>query len=116
MGILGTLVFVFLVIHLKGFWYEMHYGNVPVVDYDGAPTRDLYTVISAAYAEWYWVLVYVISMAAVGFHLSHGFQSAFQTLGLNHVKYSPVIKVVGTAFAVLVPIAFAAIPIIMHFN
>lgn len=116
MGILGTLVLVFLVIHLKGFWYEMHYGNIPTLNYDGADTRDIYTVVDAVYAQWYWVLIYVVSMIAVGFHLSHGFQSAFQTLGLNHIKYSPIIKFVGTAFAILVPAAFAVIPLIMHFN
>lgn len=116
MGILGTLILVFLIIHLKGFWYEMHYGDVPYKNYDGYEARDLYAVVDQAYSQWYWVVVYVIGMFAVAFHLSHGFQSAFQTLGLSHVKYSPAIKFVGIAFAVLVPAGFAAIPIMMFFN
>ncbi|MEO1625514.1 MAG: hypothetical protein AAFV25_10190, partial [Bacteroidota bacterium] len=53
----------------------------------------------------------VISMIVVGFHLFHGFQSSFQTLGLNHKKYTPVIKMTGAAFSVLVPLGFAVIPV-----
>ena len=116
MGILGTLIFVFLIIHLKGFWYEMHYGQIPYKNYDGYQARDLYAVVDEVYSHWYWVVVYIVGMFAVAFHLSHGFQSAFQTLGLNHVKYSPVIRFVGMAFAILVPTGFAAIPIMMFFN
>jgi succinate dehydrogenase / fumarate reductase cytochrome b subunit len=55
-------------------------------------------------------------MAAVGFHLYHGFASAFQTLGLNHLKYNGVIEVVGKSFAVIVSILFAIIPVVMYFN
>jgi succinate dehydrogenase / fumarate reductase cytochrome b subunit len=54
---------------------------------------------------------YVLALAGLGLHLSHGFQSAFQTLGINHPKYTPIIKAVGILFAVAVAGAFAAIPI-----
>nr|HMU04365.1 succinate dehydrogenase [Saprospiraceae bacterium] len=50
-------------------------------------------------------------MMVLSFHLWHGFQSAFQTLGLNHKKYSPLIKSVGKAYAILIPLGFAIIPI-----
>lgn len=116
MGILGTVILVFLIIHLKGFWYEMHYGAIPYKNYDGFEARDLYAVVDEVYSHWYWVAIYVIGMFAVAFHLSHGFQSAFQTLGLSHIKYSPAIKFVGAAFAILVPAGFAVIPIMMFFN
>lgn len=113
MGILGTFVFIFLVIHLRGFWYEMHWGGIPTANYDGVEVKDLYTVVQEAYSQWWYVAVYVVSMILLMFHLVHGFQSAFQTLGLNHPKYNPVIKVVGLAYAIIVPGAFAAIPILM---
>jgi succinate dehydrogenase / fumarate reductase cytochrome b subunit len=116
MGILGTLILVFLVIHLKGFWYEMHWGGIPTKTYDGVEVKDLYTVVNTAYAQILWVVVYVISMIVVGFHLWHGFASAFQTLGLNHLKYNPIIRTVGRAFAIIVPFLFALIPIIMYLN
>lgn len=111
MGILGTFVFIFLVIHLKDFWVEMHWGGIEHVSYAGRDVKDLYTVVAIAFSRSWYVILYVVSMLLLGFHLWHGFASAFQTLGLNHVKYNPVIKFVGRAFAIIVPALFAAIPI-----
>lgn len=116
MGILGTLILLFLVFHLQGFWYQMHWGGIPTKNYDGIETKDLYSVVAFAYSQWWYVAIYVISMAILAFHLYHGFGSAFQTLGLNHVKYNPVIKVIGVAYAVIVPALFALIPIVMFLD
>lgn len=116
MGILGTLVLVFLVVHLKGFWAETHFGNLEVKDYDGVEAKDLFFVVDAAYSNIWYVVLYVTSMAIVGFHLYHGFGSAFQTLGLNHVKYNGIIRFVGVAFSIIVPFLFALIPILMYLD
>lgn len=116
MGILGTFIFIFLVIHLRSFWYEMHYGDIPMATYDGQPYKDLYQVVDTAYSSFWFVLLYVVSMALLAFHLFHGFGSAFQTLGLNHVKYNPVIRIVGVAFSIVVPALFALIPVYMYLN
>jgi len=116
MGILGTFILLFLVIHLKGFWYEMHWGGIATANYEGKEVKDLYTVVEAAYGQLWYVGVYVVSMLILAFHLWHGFASAFQTLGLNHLKYNPVIKVIGRAFAIIVPALFALIPIWMFLN
>lgn len=116
MGILGTLILVFLIVHLKNFWYETHFGNIPVVNYDGVEAKDLYSVVDQAYTQLWYVILYVVSMAVVGFHLFHGFGSAFQTLGWNHVKYNPIIRFVGVAFSIIIPALFALIPIYMYFN
>jgi succinate dehydrogenase / fumarate reductase cytochrome b subunit len=62
------------------------------------------------------VALYVFSMGALAFHLWHGFGSAFQTLGLNHAKYTPIINFVGRAFAIIVPALFALIPVWMFFS
>lgn len=113
MGILGFIIFVFLVIHLRNFWYEMHWGSIPM---DEAGNKDLYIVVSAAFSEWWYVALYVVCMVGLAFHLSHGFSSAFQTLGINHSKYTPFIKKLGIVYAILVPAAFASIPLIMFFN
>ncbi|MBL7856700.1 MAG: succinate dehydrogenase cytochrome b subunit [Cyclobacteriaceae bacterium] len=113
MGILGTFILIFLVIHLKGFWYEMHWGGIATANYDGKEVKDLYAVVKEAYSQIWYVLVYVISMLLLAFHLWHGFSSAFQSLGLNHLKYNPVISFVGKAFAIIVPALFALIPIWM---
>jgi len=116
MGILGTLIFVFLIIHLRGFWYQMHWGDIGMVTYDGQEVKDLYSVVAAAYSQWWYVAIYLVGMAVLAFHLWHGFISAFQTLGVNHPKYNPVIKFVGKAFAIIVPLLFAIIPIFMFLN
>lgn len=116
MGILGTLILIFLVIHLKTFWAEMHWGGISTVTYDNEIYKDLYTVVDKAYAmEWY-VILYVVSMFVLAFHLWHGFISAFQTLGLNHLKYNGAIRFVGKAFAIIVPALFALIPIWMYLD
>lgn len=113
MGILGTFIFIFLVIHLKGFWYEMHWGGISVENYDGKEVKNLFAVVDTAYDQWWYVAIYTFSMLMLAFHLWHGFASAFQTLGLNHVKYNPVIKFVGRTFAIVVPALFALIPVWM---
>jgi len=113
MGILGTIIFIFLVIHLRGFWYEMHWGGISTQLYDGKEYKDLYQVVASAYTQWWYVGIYVVSMLFLAFHLWHGFSSAFQTLGLNHLKYNPVISFVGRAFAIIVPLLFAWIPVAM---
>lgn len=116
MGILGTFILIFLVIHLRSFWYEMHWGGIPTATYDGAEYKNLYAVVDHAYADLWFVLLYVVSMALLGFHLFHGFGSAFQTLGWNHVKYNSLIRSVGVGFAIVVPALFALIPVYMYLN
>lgn len=108
MSILGIILLVFLIIHLRGFWYEMQFGSLSL-DING--NKDLYAVIVAAYSQWWYVGIYVISMIALAFHLNHGFSSAFQSLGINHTKYTPIIKSVGSIFSILVPLIFALMPI-----
>jgi succinate dehydrogenase / fumarate reductase, cytochrome b subunit len=112
MGILGTVLLLFIIIHMRTFWYEMHFGAVPMAEYDGKQYKDLYSVVKVAFAEWWYVLLYVISMVAIGYHLAHGFQSGFQSLGIRHTKYTPMIEFVGRYFfALIIPAAFAAMPI-----
>jgi succinate dehydrogenase / fumarate reductase, cytochrome b subunit len=115
MGVLGTIVLIFIVIHLQGFWYKMHWGNLPMVDYNGEQYKDLFSIVQFAFQQEWLVALYVLSMVFLGFHLSHGFSSAFQTLGLNHVKYSPAIKKIGLAFSIIVPALFASMPLYIYF-
>lgn len=113
MGILGTLILIFLVVHLRSFWWEMKFGAVPYVTVDGKEVKNLYEVVVEAYRSIGFVALYVVSMLVLAFHLWHGFGSAFQTLGLNHLKYNAAIRFVGHAYAVIVPGLFALIPIWM---
>lgn len=117
MGLLGTIVLVFLIVHLRSFWYELKAGAVPVVSYpESGEVRDLYTVVESSFTQWWYVGLYVACMIGLAFHLSHGFASAFQTLGINHKKYTPAIKKAGIAFAIIIPLLFAMIPVVMFVN
>ncbi|NJC24575.1 succinate dehydrogenase cytochrome b subunit [Neolewinella antarctica] len=117
MGSLGTVILIFIIVHMVQFWAQMHFtSNVGDVTYAGAEyaVKDLYTLVKGAYTNIWFVIFYVVSMIFISFHLLHGFESAFQTLGLNHPKWSPLIKTIGRAYAVLVPLGFAIIPILMY--
>jgi succinate dehydrogenase / fumarate reductase cytochrome b subunit len=116
MGILGTIILVFLAGHMYSFWYQMHWGSVPTVTYAGEEYKDLFSVVSLAFQQLWMVALYVVAMIFLGFHLSHGFASAFQTLGLNHKKYSPAIKAVGSIYCILVPALFASMPLYIYFT
>ena len=59
-------------------------------------------------------IFYVVSMSVLSFHLWHGFSSAFQSLGLNHPKYTPLVGLIGRGFAIVVPLLFAIIPVIVY--
>ncbi len=114
MGVLGTFVLIFIVVHLKSFWFEMKFGSIPMVEYDSGSMKNLYLIVSEAFSQTWYVAFYVFAMMILAFHLSHGFSSAFQTLGLSHIKYTPLIKLVGTAFSIIVPTLFASMPIYMY--
>lgn len=113
MGWLGTIIFVFLVLHMWQFWFQMKMGYVDKVMINGMEVKDLYTPVVAAFASPAYVIVYVVSMVVIAMHLNHGFQSAFQTLGWNHPKYFPLVQGIGKLYSVLIPLGFAIIPIVM---
>ncbi|GAB3235570.1 succinate dehydrogenase cytochrome b subunit [Algoriphagus aestuariicola] len=116
MGILGTIILIFLVVHMQSFWAQMHWGDLPVVTYDGEEYKDLYSIVNFAFQNIFMVIGYVVAMAFLAFHLSHGFASAFQTLGWNHKKYSPAIKAIGQFYCIVVPVLFAAMPLYIYFT
>lgn len=123
MALLGTALLAFIAVHMTNFWARMHFGEMPVqliTDENGVATgeiKDLYTVVVQFFnpevnnLAIVALIFYVISMAAIAFHLWHGFQSAWQSLGLDHRRYTPIIHGVGKAFSVVVPLLFAAIPV-----
>ncbi len=114
MGALGLIIAIFLLVHLKGFWFESKSGGLEMITYGEETVGDLYAVVNTAYSNILYTGFYVICMLVLAFHLTHGFQSAFQTLGLNHKKYTPAIKVVGAIFSIVIPLLFAIIPIVMY--
>lgn len=114
MGLLGTLILIFLIIHLSDFWVKSRFTGLPGLDSNGR--ENLYAVMLIIFKQDWSVILYCLSMISLGYHLLHGFQSAFQSLGINHKKYTPAIKAVGTGFSILIPLIFAAMPLCIYFN
>lgn len=125
MALLGTLVLAFLFLHMGDFWLRMKMQQNwnPTGDwlgmYDsvslGHPVVNLYERVSYSFSQLWIVICYLIGLVVLAFHLNHGFASAFQTLGINHKKYTPMIQALGKGYAILVPLAFAVIPIYHYF-
>jgi succinate dehydrogenase / fumarate reductase cytochrome b subunit len=111
MGILGTILLVFLVIHFKDFWYVYKFGSLPV---DNQGNKNLYVIVINAFASWWYVLLYVVSMLALGYHLLHGFKSAVRTLGLYHPRYAGYVQTFGVVYSYAITIGFSLIPIYVH--
>lgn len=76
---------------------------------------DFYLMIKEKFHNVWYVILYIILIGALGLHLNHALQSAFQTLGLNHRKYTPFIKLFSTGYALLVFAIFAIIPVWIYF-
>ncbi len=105
---LGIVIFVFLVIHLMDFWY----GLKVVKTFDD---HELYHKMVLKFSDPVYVIIYEIGIFALFMHLRHGFQSAFQTLGLNHQKWTPIVKFLGNVYAIVVPLGFFVIPLYFYF-
>jgi len=107
----GSLILVFLVTHLASFKYGAHYTVV----YDGLEVRDLFKLMVEKFSHPGFVAWYLVALALLGFHLRHGFSSAFQSLGINHPNYTPLIKQAGVLYAVLVAVGFMTQPLYILF-
>jgi len=165
MAVLGTLILVFIVMHMMHFWAKMHFSEMPLqksiiqteygdqelyntttggyINVDqiekgliviknktelfdvranlkiGEGYKDLHKITVSFFKDeknglWF-TLFYVFSMFALGFHLYHGFASAFQSLGANLSKYKKLINTTGIGFSILIPLFFAMIPVYIHF-
>lgn len=156
MGILGSFLFLFIVIHMGNFWYKTHrddyFGGsqmpfkeyktdvetgrqlsaqeLPAGDYEYAVfteknaegktvevvrAKDLQKEVEVTFGNPVYVAFYVLAMVALAFHLYHGFASSFQTVGMDHKRYKPIIKFWGIwVFAVIIPLGFASMPIILY--
>lgn len=112
MGLLGTLLLIFLIIHLIHFWVKSRFTGLPGEDANG--NENLYAVMQTTFSMLWVVVLYALSMISLAYHLLHGFQSSFQTLGLNHKLYTPIIKKTGIAFSIIIPFIFALMPILMY--
>ena len=112
MGLTGTIILVFLILHLQSFWYEYKFGEVLMtIDSNGDEIKDMFTIVKTAFSQWWYSAIYILAMILLGSHLNHGFQSAFQSIGLRHKKYTPTIKMLGTGFSISITLGFISFPV-----
>jgi len=107
MGVLGTVIGVFLIIHMAQFWLQYKILKTE---------HDLYNLVLATFKIWWYVLIYEIGIIALGFHLVHGIESAHRSLGVYHIKIMKAIKLIALYFSLVMAILFAIIPIILYFK
>lgn len=111
MFISGSIILFFLIVHM----IDMKLHLNPAVNYstetpDGVVEATPYAIIVQVLGSWS-AVIYILGTIILGFHLSHGFWSAFQSLGMNHPKYTPWIKKFAILFAAVIAIGFASLPI-----
>lgn len=108
----GAVVLGFILLHLIDIKFAMRPDIEYLDEHDpAAPFANTVAVLSNPISQ----VFYVIGAIVLGFHLSHGFASAFQSLGLNHPKYTPLIKVVGCLFAFVIALGFASLPVLIPY-
>lgn len=116
MALLGTLILAFILMHLGHFYFQYKTGaaGLEMVTYDGVTMIDSYQRVVTVLTNPIWMAAYLVGLLVLALHLSHGFSSAFQTLGLRHKKYTPIISGLGIAYSILIPLGFAIIPIYLY--
>lgn len=112
----AAIITIFLITHLFDFYFKAKFfGDIPMAVYDGKEYHDLGILVIEKFKTKGFVIFYIICFLIMAFHLVHGFQSAFQSLGLDHKTYTPVIKFLGILYTVLVTAGFILIPIYIYF-
>lgn len=103
MFLTGSIVFIFLVVHLRQFWYNSRY--------EAGSEYSMFEVVRETFIDPVYGVFYVVAMFLLGFHLKHGFQSACQTFGVRTKSYLSFIDLVGIIVWLLIPLGFAAMPL-----
>ena len=115
MGLLGTILLLFLLLHWWHFWIPSRFTHAgleePKLLSNGFIGHDMFQLMKATFSEWWIVIVYVIGCISLAWHLMHGFQSAFRTLGLHNKKYLNMVNAIGVGFSIIVPLVFALMPL-----
>ena len=106
MIVTGVLILLFLILHMRNFFVEIKFGHVP----------DDYELVTQLFKNPLYVVIYVISFILLGIHLSHGFQSAFTSVGARSPKYLSWVKKTGILFSYLIALGFSVIAISFYFN
>jgi len=108
----GVVIGIFLVLHFMDFyfvklgWMDAPQGPARVTD-----PHDFYAMAINLFSNKTYSIIYIVLLLIMGFHLNHALQSAFQSIGLEHTKYTPFIKAVGDLYSIFITMGFIAIPL-----
>lgn len=107
MGLLGTLILLFLILHLYHFWLPNRASQGFLLGEE----INLFEKMKLEFSELWVVIVYVLGCISLGYHLAHGFQSAFRTLGIHNKRYNTLLTSAGYAFSIIITLLFAMMPV-----
>ena len=107
MIVTGGLIGVFLIIHMRHFFYEIKFTD---------NVTDDYILVTSLFSIWYFTLLYVLAFVGLGIHLNHGFQSVFQSVGWKNSKWKGIMQIVGTLYSLFIALGFASIAIYFFLN
>lgn len=123
MGLLGTLLLLFLVMHIYHFWVPSRLGGIanirPLEEIDypnalGKQYHNLYLEMIQVFQNPLIVILYVLGCISLAYHLMHGFESAFRTIGVHNNRYLKLLRYTGRGFAIIVSLAFAMMPVSIY--
>jgi succinate dehydrogenase / fumarate reductase cytochrome b subunit len=117
MAMTGTAILLFVIIHIANFRFgAAGMGGMPTVSYGGVEMKDLYGTMMRAFSQWWYTAGYILALILIFSHLSHGVQSSAQSLGFNHPKYTPLVKIAGRAYALLISGGFILLAVWAYFQ
>ena len=114
MGLLGTLILIFLILHLYHFWVSARFtgkGLEEEVTYNGVAMHNMFGLMKATFTEWWIVVVYGLGCISLAYHLAHGFQSAFKTLGVHNKRYNIMLISIGYGYSIIIAAIFILMPV-----
>lgn len=115
MFFLGSTIFIFLIIHIWNFFWKMRFAGDPLLDHitlNGVQMENSYNLVATMFKTSYiYSSLYILGAIALGFHLSHGFWSAFHTIGLNNDVWMGRLRILAIIYAVIIATGFSIIPV-----
>ncbi len=111
MFILGLTILAFLVLHIINFWVKLKFGGLDSITYNGEEMENAYAMVSVLFSMPLYSIVYIIAIIGLAYHISHGFWSAFQTIGWSDDKWRKILTGFAYAYAIIIGIGFSIIPI-----
>ncbi|WP_240348447.1 succinate dehydrogenase cytochrome b subunit [Longitalea arenae] len=119
MTLLGTLILLFLIVHISHFWVPSRITYAETLNqatYNGVEVHDVFSKMAEVFSQPIWVILYLLGCFSLAWHLLHGFQSSFRTVGVHNKKWLALVQSVGVGFSIIVPLLFALMPLSFYFG